>query len=103
MPSEQKKTPGELAWGFTFVGSLSVAYLLSDWFRMVLITLRLFVPHVAGFAPFRIFRVPTLGKVLLSCDSKCEFLVALAANQNPRLKPTFHRVPPLCSDQVHLT
>ena len=84
MPSEQKKTPDGLAWGFTFVGSLRVAYILSDWFRMVLITLRLFVSHVASFAPFRIFRVPALSKVLLSRNGKCEFLVALAANQDPR-------------------
>ena len=84
MPSEQKKTPGGFAWGFAFVGSLRIAYLLSDWLRMVLITLRLFVSHVASFAPFRIFCVPTLSKILLSRDGKCELLVALAANQDPR-------------------
>ena len=60
---------------------------------MVLITLRFLESHVAGFAPFRIFRVPTFSEVLLSRDSKCEFLVALAANQDPRLKPNLHKVP----------
>ena len=93
MPSEQKKTPGEVVWGFTFTGSLRLADILSDCLGMVRITLRFFVSHVASFAPFWIFRVPTLSKVLLSRDSKSEFLVALAANQDPRFKPIFHRVP----------
>jgi hypothetical protein len=64
---------------------------------MVLLTLRLLVTHVAGLAAFRIVRVPSLSKVLLRRDSKNEFLLAFATNQNPRFKPNLHRVPPLRS------
>jgi hypothetical protein len=69
---------------------------------MVLLTLRFLVPHVAGLTALWIVRVPSLSKILLRRDSKYEFLLALTTNQNPRLKPTLHRVPPLRSTTLHV-
>ncbi len=48
---------------------------------------------VTGLTPFGIFRVAPLCKILLCLHRKNEFLIALRADQNPRLESIHHVLP----------
>jgi len=58
--------------------------------------------RVTGFTPFRIFRVASLGKVLLGRRGKNELFATLATDKHPRLKTVYHTNPPQVSSASFL-
>jgi hypothetical protein len=67
-----------------------------------MIALVLFVGRVTGFASLGIFRIPSLGKVLLRGYCEYEFFSAFTADEDPRLEPALHAFPSLIENNYNL-